>query len=257
MCRVTAGRPSGNSGFQRIVGGFLVGGVLRFANVLSAERIQRAFADNLFGMDTAYSTVTVLWAFLAQVLHDGKQASCQAAVAGIIAWRLQQVPDDWLWKGRHAKLVDGFTFTMPDTPANQGEYPQHVAQKKGIGFPIVRCVAILSLATACLHDLAVGPYAGKETGETALLRELFDSFHEGDLVVADRFYCSFMMIALLLERGVDTCVRMHQRRSRFAKSVSTLPSRGDASNRWAWITPAASRRRWSARSCGRRFWATI
>ena len=250
MRTITTDQPSGNSGFQRIVNNFLAGAALPFANVLSAQRIQRAFADDLFGMDTAYSTVTVLWAFLAQVLHDGKEASCQAAVAGIVAWRLQQdlpaptadtgdycraraklsevvlhrltvetaeelqqqVPDDWLWKGRHAKLVDGFTFTMPDTVANQCEYPQHVAQKKGIGFPIVRCVAILSLATACLHDLAVGPYAGKETGETALLRELFESFNEGDVVVADRFYCSFMMIALLLGRGVDLCVRMHQRR---------------------------------------------
>ncbi len=32
------------------------------------------------------------------------------------------------------------------------------------------------------------------------------------MAVADRFFRSFMMIALLLGRGVDTCVRMHQRR---------------------------------------------
>ena len=253
MRTITTDRPRDNAGFQRIVNNFLAGAALPFANVLSAERIQHAFADNLFGMDKVYSTVTVLWAFLAQVLHDGKQASCQAAVAGIVAWRLQQdlpaptsdtgdycraraklsevvlrrlavetaeelqqqVPHDWLWKGRHAKLVDGFTFTMPDTTANQSEYPQHVAQKEGIGFPIARCVAILSLATACVHDLAVGPYAGKETGETALLRELLDSFNEGDVAVADRFFCSFMMIALLLGRGVDTCVRMHSGQESF------------------------------------------
>jgi len=61
-------------------------------------------------------------------------------------------------------------------------------------------------------DLAVGPYSGKETGETALLRELLDAFAKGELLVADRFYCSFLMLALLLARGVDTCVRMHQRR---------------------------------------------
>jgi hypothetical protein len=71
---------------------------------------------------------------------------------------------------------------------------------------------ILSLATACAMELAVGPYAGKETGETALLRSLLDSLLAGDVVVADRFYCSFMMIALLLGRGVDVCARLHQRR---------------------------------------------
>jgi len=252
MRSVTSDRRRGNCGFQRIVDAFLAGDGLPFATVLSAKRIRRVFADhdNLFGLDAIYSTTTVVWAFLAQVLRDGKEASCRAAVAGIVAWRLQQglkpptadtgdycrgraklsqpalrqltvetaeelqqqAKPDWLWKGRHAKLVDGFTFTMPDTAENQQEYPQNPAQKPGIGFPIARCVPILSLATACVMNLAIGPYSGKKTGETALLRELLDSFDEGDLVVADRFYCSFLMLALLLARGVDGCVRMHQNR---------------------------------------------
>jgi hypothetical protein len=98
---------------------------------------------------------------------------------------------------------------MPDTNANQAEYPQPSSQKKGVGFPIARACAILSLATACITDLAITRYSGKETGETALLRELLDSLHPGDLVVADRIYCSFMMIALLLAGRVDVCARMH------------------------------------------------
>ena len=77
-------------------------------------------------------------------------------------------PDAWLWKGRHAKLIDGFTFTMPDTPRNQSRYPQQKAQKPGVGQPIARTVGILSLATAAIMDVAIAPYAGKETGETAL-----------------------------------------------------------------------------------------
>lgn len=252
MRSVTGDRRRGNLGFQRIVDAFLAGEGLPFASVLSAERIAGVFAshDNLFGMNAIYSTATVVWAFLAQALRDGKEASCRAAVAGIVAWRLQRgltpptcdtgdycraraklseaalrqlavetaeelqqhAEADWLWKGRHAKLVDGFTFTMPDTPENQNEYPQNPAQDEGVGFPIARACAILSLATACVMELAVGPYSGKETGETALLRELLDSLDHRDVVVADRFYCSFMMLALLLTRGVDGCVRMHQRR---------------------------------------------
>ena len=112
----------------------------------------------------------------------------------------------------HAKPVDGFTFTMPDTEANQAEYPQQKSQKPGIGLPLARAVAVLSLATACVTDLALGPYAGKETGETALLRQLFGSFNSGDVAVMDRFYCSFMMMVLLLGHGVQVCARMHQRR---------------------------------------------
>ena len=109
-------------------------------------------------------------------------------------------------------MVDGFTVTAADTAANQAEYPQQKSQKPGVGLPIARAVAILSLATACVTDVAIGPYSGKETGETALLRQLSGSLHPGDVAVMDRYYCSFMMIALLLGRNVDVCTRMHQKR---------------------------------------------
>ena len=82
------------------------------------------------------------------------------------------VPDEWLWNGRHVKLVDGFTVSLPDTEANQAEYPQSRSQQAGVGFPLARCVVLLSLATGMVADLEIGPYAGKETGETALLRNL-------------------------------------------------------------------------------------
>ena len=72
--------------FRSLTEVFLSQRGLPFAQVLSEERIQRIFAkhDNLFGMSTTYSTPLVLWAFLGQVLRDGKEAGCQAAVADII-----------------------------------------------------------------------------------------------------------------------------------------------------------------------------
>jgi hypothetical protein len=236
-----------------VVAAFLTQPGLPFASVLSAERIERVFTKhgNLFGMNAVYSTAVMVWSFLSQVLRDGKEASCQAAVArvvgdceqqgvapptsdtgdycraraklseealqelsGEVAEELEQAADEsWLWKGQHhAKLIDGFTFTMPDTPANQAKYPQQKAQKPGVGLPIARAVAIVSLATACVMDLAMGPYQGKQTGESALLRALLGNLHAGDIAVADRYYCSFMMIALLLAQGTQVCARKHQGR---------------------------------------------
>jgi putative transposase len=245
-------RDRGSRNFSQIVACFLSEPGLPFASVLSTERIHRIFQKhkNLFGMGEIYSTAVMLWSFLGQVLRDGKEASCQAAVARVAVYQEQQgqpVPTSdtgdyckaraklseaalhdlsvevaaevqtqadqkWLWKGRHAKVVDGFTFTMPDTPENQECYPSPRTQKKGIGLPIARVAAITSLATGCVLDLAVGPYKGKETGETALLRELLKSFSSGDVAVMDRYYCSFLMIALLLQHGVQTCARMHHQR---------------------------------------------
>jgi hypothetical protein len=226
---------------------------LPFADVLDAAQIRETFAqeDALFAEENIFSTEVVLWAFLAQCLRDGKQAACEAAVKDIMIGLLQrkqtppsgdtgdycraraklnlralqrlvtesarqledQAEASWLWEGRHAKLVDGFTFTMPDTPDNQAEFPQNPAQEPGLGFPIARGCAVLSLATGCVCDLAIGPYEGKETGECALLRDLLDGFDPGDVVVFDRYYCSYMMLALLVLHGVEVCARVHQRRS--------------------------------------------
>lgn len=243
---------SDSNSFQRIVSTFLAQPGLPFAEVLSSERIERIFAKhgNLFGSGAIYSTAVMVWSFLGQVLRDGKEASCQSAVARVVThcqqWGTaiptadtgdyckaraklseaalrdltrevaaeteQRADASWLTKGLHAKLIDGFTFTMPDTPENQREYPQPKTQKPGVGLPIARVTTIVSLATACLVDAAIGPYQGKQTGEPALLRSILGSLLPGDLAVADRYFCSFMMIALLFGQGTHVCTRMHQRR---------------------------------------------
>ena len=122
------------------------------------------------------------------------------------------MPKRWLWHGRHVFLVDGATVTLPDTEDNQQAYPQPPSQKPGLGFPIIRMVMLLSLATAALQGLAFGPYEGKETGEPALLRNLLEQIAKGSIILADRYYCSYFMIALLQEHGVDVVMRLHQRR---------------------------------------------
>jgi len=202
-------------------------------------------------VNPVYTPAITLWAFLSQVLFKKEQRSCAAAVARVIVLfaalgrkpcsentgaycrarakiptavvrRLatdvadaaeKLVPDAWLWKCRHVKLADGFTFSMPDTEENQAEYPQHTTQQPGLGFPIARCVVLLSLATGMVCDLEIGPFSGKETGETALLRNLVQRLRDGDILLADHYYCSYFLIALLKILGVDFVVRLHQRRN--------------------------------------------
>ena len=47
----------------------------------------------------------------------------------------------WLWCGRRVKVLDGTSFSMPDTAANQKRWPQHCGQKKAAAFPPPRCWA--------------------------------------------------------------------------------------------------------------------
>jgi putative transposase len=123
-----------------------------------------------------------------------------------------QAPDSWRWRRRRVVLVDGSTLSMPDTPANQLAYPQSRSQRPGVGFPILRWVALLGLATGVVLDSALGPYRGKQTGETALFRTLLPSLRRGDVVLADRYYCSYWLVALLQAQGVDVVFRKHQLR---------------------------------------------
>jgi hypothetical protein len=134
-------------------------------------------------------------------------------VALLVGHRLEDAADArWLWHGRHAYLLDGSTATLADTAANQRVYPQPDSQKPGLGFPIMRLVLLLGLATASVQGLAYGPYEGKETGEPSLARQLVERLRPGSVVVADRYYCSYWLVALLLARGVQVVFRMHQRR---------------------------------------------
>jgi hypothetical protein len=210
-----------------------------------AEEHDLQFAD---GERDIYTPAVTLWAFLTQVASAGK--SCFAAVARVAALRIalglpacsahtggyckaraklpeeflcdltyavgdalrDQTPKIWRWHGHDVHLIDGTEATMADTAANQRQYPQPESQKPGLGFPMMRLVVLLTFATAALTGAAFGPYAGKQTGETALFRRLFGRLRPGDVVVADRYYCSYAMIALLQQQGVLAVFRLHQLR---------------------------------------------
>jgi putative transposase len=278
--------------FRPVLTAFWQADGLPFADVLSEDTIQQAFAGA--GLPTppddpddptVYTPALTLWAFLSQVLFKGEQRSCLAAVSRVIVLYValgqepcsdntgaycrargrlplplirqlavqiadgcdKQVPTSWLWKGRHVRLIDGTTVSMPDTTANQAAYPQPTVQAPGVGFPMIRLVVLLSLATALLTDMALGPYAGKETGETALLRQLLDRFQPDDVLLADRYYCSYFLLALLLERGVPVVARLHQSR-RYDFHRGRRLGRGDHLVRWTrperpdWMEPATYER---------------
>lgn len=234
-----------------------------------AQAFAESDADFAQDEEDVYTPALTLWAFLSQVLCTDALRSCKAAVARVIVLlgslgrtpcsdntgafcraraklpvpvlcRLttdladgceQRLPTPWLWKGRHVQLVDGTTVSMPDTEANQAEYPQAATQQPGVGFPIARLVVLMSLATAMLQGMALGPYSGKETGETALLRELFARLAADDIVLADRGFGSYFMMALLLERHLDCVVRLHQRRKADFRRGQRL-GEGDHVVRW-------------------------
>jgi hypothetical protein len=124
----------------------------------------------------------------------------------------QWAPVEWHWRGRRLKLIDGTTVTMPDTVANQSVYPQQGNQRPGLGFPIARIVGVICLGSGTLLDAAMGPYQGKGNSEHGLFRAVLGSLNTGDIAIADRYYCSFFIIAALLAKGVDVVFQQHASR---------------------------------------------
>ncbi len=121
--------------------------------------------------------------------------------------------------------VDGFTVDAPDTPKNQAKYPQNPAQAEGLGFPLLRCVGLISMTTGLLIDLAVAAYSGKGTGETSLLRQLRASLRSGDVLVADCYYCTYWLIVMCREIGVELVMKNHHKREDYPHDAHILNER--------------------------------
>ena len=154
------------------------------------------------------------------------------ALLHAIARRLERLqPAGWRWQGRSVKLLDGTTVSMPDTPANQEAFPQNRAQQPGLGFPLARLVAIVSLGTGAVLDWAMGACQGKDSGEQALFRQLLGALDPGDIVLADQLYCSYWVLATLSARGVDVLMPLSVHRGYDFRRGKRL-GRGDHIVQW-------------------------
>jgi len=114
------------------------------------------------------------------------------------------------WQGFCVKVIDGTGVSAPDTPENQRRYPQPAGQKPGCGFPFLKLVGVFSLASGALLDYAKGNQHQHELG---LLQKLLATFRAGDLVLADRGFSSYALMALLWQRKVLCLFRLHHARN--------------------------------------------
>ena len=223
---------------------------LPFADSLSEQNILKALNEHgIKYRDRVFTPVTTIWGFLSQVLSDDH--SCSDAVSRIIAHRAASglgtcspnttsycnarrrvitgvlrtlarrtaeelqaaAAEQWKWNGRNVFIADGTHVSMPDTPENRASYPLPPTQKVGIGFPLARVAVLLSLATGACHDLAIAPYKGKGTGETTLLRAMYDSLKPGDVVLADALFDNYFLVCELRERGIELVARVKYKRA--------------------------------------------
>ena len=190
-----------------------------------------------------FSPSRTFWLFLSQVL--GGDGSCRDALRQFQAWlfleegkttspstaayckaraklshrEIQQASIrvagkmetacPWSWHGRRVMVADGTGLSMPDTPENQAAWPQPNSVKAGCGFPVMRAVALFSLATGAIAGMAYGALG---VHERTLSRTLWPLLKKGDVLLADRGFCALADFHVLLKRGVDCVMRKNGRR---------------------------------------------
>lgn len=123
---------------------------------------------------------------------------------------------------------------MPDTEANQANWPQSKGQKPGCGFPAMNLVGIFCLHSGALLQAAHGE---RTTHETKLFQQLWGTLNPGDLAVTDRGFCSFGTVAGLHARGVDSLMRLPEKKIRVA-ITSQLPKTPNFDVSITWQRPA-------------------
>lgn len=147
--------------------------------------------------------------------------------------------DGTAWCGHRLWLVDGSGCSMPDTEELQTEFGQPGRQKPGCGFPVAHLIVLIHAGTGLLRQLIAAPL---RTHDISQVSHVHQSMQPGDVLVADRGFCSFPHLALLLKAGLHGIFRLHQKQTvSFRKGRKHLPpkmkgSRGLPRSKWVkWL----------------------
>jgi hypothetical protein len=231
---------------------------LPLQNILSLTEIEELLLEeNVNFRNRIFNPIVTLWTFLLQVLDPDKSA--HNAVSKILTWLAPMVeklpsndpsaycqakkrlPENFLaklfrqvgkklesltnesnlWCGRHVKIFDGSTVSMPDTIANQKAYPQPSSQKSGCGFPLAKIGVLFSYATGACLDIVIDKF---NTSDVKLARRIYEFLTPGDIWLADRGLCSYADLFFIKNHFCDAVVRLHASRKQELKKGKRIGS---------------------------------
>ncbi len=131
----------------------------------------------------------------------------QQAVTGTLVDTTEVRPSD-LWCGHRVFLLDGSSFSMPDTPALQKQFGQPGGQAAGCGFPVAHLLVRFDVTTGYLMQTEAAPL---RTHDLSGVPALHAALRPGDVLVGDRAFGSFAHLALCHKHHIHGVFRAHQR----------------------------------------------
>src|ERR671910_210791 len=90
-------------------------------------------------------------------------------------------------RGHRTFLVDGSSFSMPDTPELRAHFGTSGRAKPGCSFPVARILALFHAGTGALLEVLATPLRAHEM---ASVDGVHDHLGRGDVLVGDRGFCS-------------------------------------------------------------------
>ena len=103
--------------------------------------------------------------------------------------------------GRRMVAIDGTTFDVADTAANDGFFGRPGVMKgERSAFPQARVVALAECGTHAIFDAEIGAY---NTSELALSKPLIDRLEPGMVLLADRGFTGFALWQQAAATGAD------------------------------------------------------
>ena len=109
-----------------------------------------------------------------------------------------------LWRGHRVVSMDGSTFSMSDTRELHALF-HWAPENRGFELPVAKFVALFDLITGALLDLVP---ASMRDHELHIVQALRDLLRPGDVVVADRLYCTYAYLAQLFSRQLHVVIRV-------------------------------------------------
>jgi hypothetical protein len=136
-------------------------------------------------------------ACIQHALEESARAADSLVPQGVPGW------------SRPVKVVDGTSVQLADTGKNRARYPYASGQKPGCGFPVMKVLALYSLASGAILKTVQAIWSASDY---TLFRQIWAHLLPGDVIMGDRAFCSYEAFASLPLQGVDIVCRMHQTR---------------------------------------------
>ena len=118
------------------------------------------------------------------------------------------VRDTGLWLGHRLFVLDGSSFSMPDTDQLREHFGQPGGQAAGCGFPTAHWLALVHFGSGLFQKVITAPLRTHDLNGVA---QLHPELEAGDVVLGDRAFGSFGHVALLVLRQLHGIFRGHQK----------------------------------------------